>query len=138
MSLFNLFSQVNASTDLNTLLCGFTGSEVYYRHSLTRLIYTEGVGFVAEKFGSYWLVDKILIEASLNKNLSREEFQVWTLARQSQGFTLSCTDGNGSNGKGSNGKGRTLFSEAIPYSDFAAGKLTLWLTDGVLLLPSEY
>lgn len=133
MTLFNLFSQVNASTDLNTLLHEFTGSECYYRHSLTKLVYTEGVQFLAEKFGCYWLLDKILIEASLNKNLSREEFQVWTLTRKENGFWLTCGDGNGSSGNG-----RNLFSEAIPYSDFAGGKVTVWLTDGVLLLPSEY
>ena len=128
MSLFNLFSQINANTDLNTLLTEFSGSQCLYRHSLTKLVYTEGVQFLAEKFGCYWLLDKILIEASLNKNLAREEFQVWTLIREENGFKLSCGDGNG----------RDLFSETIPYSDFAAGKVTVWLIEGVLLLPSEY
>ena len=134
MSKFNLFSRVNASTDLNTLLNEFTGSECYYRHALTKLVYTEGVQYLADRFGCYWLLDRILIEASLNKNLSKEDFQVWTLSREvtltrkELGFVLSCTDGNG----------RVLFSESIEYSDFAAGKVTLWLTDRVLLLPSEY
>ncbi|MDJ1485944.1 hypothetical protein QNI16_36020 [Cytophagaceae bacterium YF14B1] len=128
MSLFNLFSQVNISTDLNTILNEFTGSQCIYRHPLTKLVYTEGVQFLAEKFSCYWLLDRILIEARLNRNLSREEFQVWILSRKEQGFQLSCADGNG----------RDLFSQSIPYSDFTAGKVTLWLTDGVLLLPSEY
>ncbi len=125
---FNPLSRVNAATDLNTILSDFTGSQTIYRHALTKLVYTEGVQYLAEKFGCYWLLDKILIEASLNKNLSKEEFQVWTLSRKENGFQLCCGDGNG----------RDLFSETIPYSDFAAGKVTLWLTDGVLLLPSEY
>ncbi|MDJ1485978.1 hypothetical protein QNI16_36190 [Cytophagaceae bacterium YF14B1] len=128
MSLFNLFSQVNPSTDLNTILSEFTGSQCIYRHPLTKLFYTEGVQFLAEKFSCYWLLDRILIEARLNRNLNREEFQVWILSRKEKGFVLSCTDGNG----------RDLFFQSIPYSDFAAGKVTLWLTDGVLLLPSEY
>ncbi len=110
------------------ILNEFTGSQCIYRHPLTKLVYTEGVQFLAEKFGCYWLLDRILIEARLNRILSREEFQVWILSRKEQGFQLTCEDGNG----------RVLFFNAIEYSDFAAGKVTLWLVDGVLLLPSEY
>ena len=125
---FNSLGQVNATTDLNTILSDFTGSQTIYRHALTKLVYTEGVQYLASTFGCSWLLDKILIEARLNKNLLNEQFQVWVLSRQGHGFLLTCTDGNG----------RDLFSESIPYSDFAAGKVSLWLVDGVLLLPSEY
>jgi len=42
--------------------------------------------------------------------------------------TLACEDGNG----------RTVFSKAIPYTDFPLPEITLWFANDVILLPSEY
>ena len=41
-----------------TMLAQFTGSERFYRHALVRdVIYTEGVRYVADTVGAYWLID---------------------------------------------------------------------------------
>ncbi|MDJ1497645.1 hypothetical protein QNI19_32195 [Cytophagaceae bacterium DM2B3-1] len=119
----------NRIPNLNLELAHFTGSESYYRHMISRLYYTEGVQYMAQTYGCYWLLDKILIEAALNKNLLKEDFQVWKLIwLRGDVFELHCSDGND----------RELFKEIIPFSDFVADHLTLWFSDGVLLLPSEY
>ena len=40
----------------------FTGGDVRYRHAFNRAaIYTEGVQFLAERGGAYWLIDEIAI-----------------------------------------------------------------------------
>jgi len=41
-------------------LAQFTGSEQLYRHSLVkRFCYTDGVKYIAERAGAYWLIDEI-------------------------------------------------------------------------------
>lgn len=40
----------------------FTGSENFYRHALVRsILYTDGVQYVAETGGAYWLIDAIAL-----------------------------------------------------------------------------
>jgi hypothetical protein len=44
----------------------FTGPECFYRHPIVRaLFYTEGVQFLAEKGGEYWLIDGIAFSQRL-------------------------------------------------------------------------
>jgi hypothetical protein len=41
-------------------LLEFTGTENWYRHSLNRNVtYTDGVKFMAESAGAYWLIDEV-------------------------------------------------------------------------------
>ncbi|MCK1641666.1 hypothetical protein IVA95_30015 [Bradyrhizobium sp. 157] len=41
-------------------LAHFTGTAEWYRHGLNRrMLYTDGVQYLAEKGGAYWLLDKI-------------------------------------------------------------------------------
>jgi len=114
-------------------LIQFTGTEHYYRHSLSGFVYTDGVAFMAEKGGAYWLIDKILITT---KHLEDEEvrakmeaFGVWILQKNPDGSAvLECEDGNGN----------SLYKENINWSDFPMNKITLWSINGILILPSEY
>ena len=47
--------------DPNTL-AQFTGSQNFYCHSLVReVLYTEGVEYVVDNAGAYWLLDEIAI-----------------------------------------------------------------------------
>ena len=112
-----------------------TGTEHYYAHwmgarqNATRIVYTDGVKFVAETAGAYWLIDAILSHVFANPNLAREEFLVWTLKRNKtgSGAKLSCEDGNG-------GK---LASQRIPYTDFPLPEIQFCVENGVLYLPEE-
>jgi hypothetical protein len=111
-------------------LAQFSGSETVFRHSLMRHIrYTEGVQFVAERAGAYWLVDDIAFGQATIAELKDEEFQVWKLTvRPDQTATLVCEDGND----------RVIISKELTFTDFPLPEFALWFTDNTLLLPSEY
>jgi hypothetical protein len=109
-------------------LAQFTGSERWYRHSLMRTItYTEGVQFLAEKAGAYWLVDKIAT-LQLEPKIKREEFQAWKLTVAENRGKLLCEDGNGN----------AVYREEIEFTDFPLDEIMLWYTNSVIMLPSEY
>lgn len=110
-------------------LSGFIGTENYYRHSLNRsLLYTDGVKFLAERAGAYWLIDAIAIANALPA-LKAEPFQSWKLTvSPGKSGLLVCEDGNS----------RSLWTERMQYTDFPLPEITLFCTDNVLMLTSEY
>jgi hypothetical protein len=61
--------------------------------------------------------------------VSVEAFQVWKLTvRVDRSATLCCEDGNGN----------AVYRKAIAFTDFPLPEVTLYFTDNVILLPSEY
>jgi hypothetical protein len=121
-------------TDTKTLteadLMQFTGSEHWYRHAMVRdVLYTDGVQYVAETAGAYWLIDEITFAQHGNKRLAAEEFQLWKLnVNPDRTATLTCEDGNGG----------VVFTKAIEYSDFPLAEITLYFLNKTILLPGEY
>lgn len=110
----------------------FTGTENHYRHPLTGLTYTDGVQYVADKGGAYWLLDKILGNMKLNRVFRRrelQEFTVWTLhVNADKTALLEAGDGNGN----------SIYKEEINYTDFPLNKISLWFENETLILPSEH
>jgi len=108
----------------------FTGTEHWYRHSFVRkVLYTDGVQYVAEKGGAYWLLDEIAFAQCGNKRIAAEAFQLWRLrVHPDHTATLTCEDG----------KGNAVFTKALTFTDFPLAEITLYFTNGVILLPSEY
>ena len=107
-------------------LTHFTGSENYYKHWIG-ITYTEGVKFLAEKFNCFWLIDAIASH-QINKNVRKEQFQVWTIRKEKSKWILEVDDGN-----------RNILAEqVIEYSDFPLEEFKLYLCDLVLMLISEY
>jgi len=108
----------------------FTGSENWYRHSIYRsFLYTDGVQYVAEKGGAYWLIDKIFAEQFEIPNLSEQEFQAWILSvQEDKSALLTCHDGNYN----------SLHKETIAYTDFPMKEIKFYFQNNVLLLTSEY
>ncbi len=105
----------------------FTGTENHYRH-YTNYKYTDGVKYMAEKAGAYWLINEIFIITVYNKNLQRD-FVAWKLKKtKDTAAILSCEDGNYNK----------LFSKKIDFTDFPLDSIDLWFEDGVLILPSEH
>lgn len=107
----------------------FTGSETIYRHGLFHgYVYTEGVQYLAERGGAYWLIDHILANQALAV-LKGQPFQVWKMAvNDDESARIAVEDGNGHE--------LTFFH--LGYTDFPLEEMTLWLVDKTLLLPSEY
>ena len=115
--------------ELTAALRQFTGTETWFRHEIYRLYtYTEGVQFLAEHAGAYWLVDEIFGCQYESDEVKREVFQLWTLTTDKNRGILSCEDGNG----------LVVFRKFISPTDFPMKEIRLFFTDGVLLLPSEY
>jgi len=109
----------------------FTGSEHIYRHVLApNVVYTDGVKYVAETAGAYWLIDEIAF-SQMMKPIQKEEFQVWKLVKKDKNSCqaiLSCEDGNDNQ----------IYSKEIGWTDFPLDEISLWYTNNTILLPSEY
>jgi hypothetical protein len=104
------------------------GSENFYCHRPSLMLYTDGVKDLAETCQAYWLID-LIISHQCKQAVNLERFQVWELKRvNADRFFVQSTDGNKN----------PVTSQKIPYSDFPYDIATLWLVDGCLMLPSEY
>jgi hypothetical protein len=114
---------------LNSGLSQFTGTERWYRHALARsVLYTDGARHIAEAGGAYWLLDEIALSQTLPR-VAAEGFQLWRLkVNGNRSATLTCEDGNG----------RTVFAKPIEFTDFPLEEIAFYVTDNVILLPSEY
>ena len=118
------------ATQLGCELSQFTGTEQWYRHGLNKnLLYTDGVKFFAEnggEQGAYWLLD--IIATEYWPLLKRADFLTVFITVKESSAQIEVTNGNGC----------TLRTRAIAYTDLQAGVWKFYLTDNVLLLPSEY
>ena len=108
----------------------FTGAEYYYRHSINRkVLFTDGVKYLADKAGAYWLLDEIALIQPYDKRVAVEEFQVWTLSVGcDNAASLKCDDGNGN----------VIYSKNIEFTDFPLDEVKLWFANDVIYLPSEH
>ena len=96
------------------------------------LNFTDGVKVMAEMCGAYWLIIAIF-SWQVHEKVKDEPFQVWKLRFkdnvQSGDALLICEDGNN----------KELARQEIEYTDFPLEEgITLYLSTGVLMLPSEY
>ena len=90
-----------------------TGSEAFHRHWTGKLVYTDGVRFMAEECGAWWLVD-LIASWQIKARVRAEPFQLWLLsapASESGPWVASCwTD--------TPGEGRRVARQTMEYSDF--------------------
>lgn len=107
----------------------FTGTETWYRHALVRaMLYTEGVKYFAESAGNgaYWFLD--IVATELMPLLKEHPFIHIVL--KSAGIWAALVAGDGNN----NG----IYQRLIESTDCPEGDWHFYLTNNVLLLPSEY
>lgn len=112
--------------ELEEDLCQFTGTEHYYRN-FTGLHYTDGIKYLAEHAGAYWLIDLV---GSYQYKLRGTPFQVWTLSVNEDNtalVTMREDDGR-----------RPKVRQELPYTDFPLPKFEWYCIDNVMLLKSEY
>ncbi len=107
----------------------FTGTEQWHRHGLVRkMLYTDGVQYVAETGGAYWLIDEIAFAQAVPE-VAAEEFQLWRLrVNLDRHAILTCEDGNSN----------AVFTKQIEFTDFPLNEIVLYCTNDVIMLPSEY
>ena len=119
--------------ELSAKLNEFYGSETFTRYSpiYNNITLTEGVVFLAENAGAYWLMDMI---GSYLPKLFKSRFGVAKLevdlVESTATFTLD--DGNDT----------VLVTQKIPYTDFPLSNIKLYVCDNgymwTILLPQEY
>jgi hypothetical protein len=131
------------AADFAAELQRFSGTERYYRHPFG-LQYTEGVFHLAFRSegvlyddahacqGAWWLLSAIAIHQPAAKKRT-DGFQLWTLTVHERGpmrgAVLTCR-------RDSNEE--PVITERIAWTDFPLTSLTLYVIDGVALLPGEY
>jgi len=76
-------------------LSQFIGTVNYYRHWIGQGVYTDGVQYLAEQAGAYWLVDAVF------SYRRRESFQIWTLKKNADdnGAVLTMQEDSGERAK---------------------------------------
>ncbi len=123
------YHEMNAQ-EIQSNLAQFIGTECYYKHWLG-LKYTDGVKYLCDSCQSYWLIDAIA-SYQTRKFLTDPmlaEFQCWTLkVNPDKSATLTCERNTDD----------IAVKQKIPFTDFPLNSIKLYLTDRVLLLPSEY
>jgi hypothetical protein len=108
-------------------LSGYIGTEQYWKGAFT-LEYTDGVKGLIELANCYWLITDLSIVSKMKfKNIP---FQVWTLTvKDDHTAVLKMQEDTGAPVK---------YRQEYGYTDFPVGVFKLWVTGGVLILPSEY
>jgi hypothetical protein len=73
----------------------FTGTECYYRHFTRKLVYTDGVKYLAEHGEAYWLIDLVASYQNgpaIAKNERLQEFQLWEVKLVGKGCVVTCRE----------------------------------------------
>ena len=75
-------------TNANDNIQTGNGSENFYCHRPSLMLYTDGVKDMAEACQAYWLID-LIISHQCKKAVNLERFQVWELKREKANRFLS-------------------------------------------------
>lgn len=107
----------------------FTGTEHFYKNPLFPLfVYTDGIKYLAEQAGAYWLIDYVFSNQQLTE-IKQEPFQVWLInVEENNQATIRVEDGNH----------QLVKQFTLEFTDFPLREFEVWFTDRTLLLPSEY
>ncbi|HEY9847164.1 MAG TPA: hypothetical protein V6D03_13330 [Candidatus Caenarcaniphilales bacterium] len=132
------------AVEIQAALPHFHGCETFYRHWTGRLIYTEGVKYLADTAHCYWLIDAIAShQPTCRQDMMLNDFQVWYLLLEGQdavpwipvkgeGAILTCWRDTPEEDS------LPLIRQNIEFSDVALPQIKLYVSMGVLMLPSEY
>lgn len=116
--------------EIRTNLRCMTGTEHYYSLGWFGMVCTDGVKMMVSLCEANWLID-IIVSYQCERKFKNQNFQVWSLKmnKNGNGAKVICTDGNDNK----------LVSQKIYYTDFPLEEgITLWVENGVILLPSEH
>lgn len=126
--------------ELENGLAQFYGTENWHRYSplFRKHLLTDGVKYLCDKAGSYWILDIICSHHSKcmkdPKGMLRS-MQFWTLTKNKKGSgaKIICERDTGD----------VAITQKIPYTDFPLDEIKLYVQpmgDGnfVIMLPSEY
>lgn len=108
----------------------FNGTELYYKHSLTPLLYTDGILFFADTLSAHWLIDFIALRVTNIREfpflLKHDFLTIRILCHESQ--AIVCFD---------DGNYNFIYSEIVDFTDFRLNHFKMYYENGVLCLPTE-
>lgn len=118
--------------DAHELKAGFAhfyGTETWWKHPFNReFLYTDGVKFFAENAGggAYWFLD--IVATEIFQLQTKEPFLSITLHSTKGKAVMFADDGNGVK----------QWLRDTNFTDCPEGVWRFYLTDNVMMLPSEY
>jgi hypothetical protein len=114
---------------LRHALSQFTATDNLYQHISGLFTYTDGVRFLADSVGAYWLLDLIASwQKRARKNYELSQLQIWELrVRSDRTATADILID----------EGIPVYQQLIKFSDFPLDYLKLYLEGDVLMLPTE-
>lgn len=125
-------TQHTTGEDLAFNLANFYGTENWTRHPINKqMLYTDGVAYFAEHAGNgaHWFLDIVATELAPKVVEPGYEFMAIRLMVHPGGTaSITADDGNGTE----------LYKRGIQWTDCPAGTWSFYLTDNVLMLPTEY
>jgi len=127
---------MNNAKDLIFDFSAFTGSLNHYSYKLPmtpELKLTDGTKAFAEKMGAYWLMD--IVATEFLPLLSDEDYIIFIEVNVKADNSALIYGHDGDKGDGQ----KTLHTRDIEFTDLPpSSHFKFYLTDGVLMLPSEY
>ena len=104
----------------------FTGTTAWYRHGMTaKVVYTDGIQYLAEHGGAYWLLDAIVshlltpaMRRAIAKDARLSTLQFWRLeVSANQTAVLTCRADSGET---------PAVTQKISYTDFPLERIDIW------------
>lgn len=117
----------HTTDELKDALSGFYGTSQYHRNGLC-LLHTDGVAQLIEIAECHWWISDMSVVARMDAKIRRVSFQVWKLVVKDGKATSFIGDGNDN----------VLYKQSYSMTDFPEGEFSVWVEDGVIILPSEH
>jgi len=120
-------------------LVGFCGSENWYKH-MFGMLYTDGIHFVAEQAGAYWLIDVVAsYQPKMRKNPGLRDFQLWNVKIDPENPSGCIVTMRDDSGEGSS----EFVRQVIEYTDFPLVNFGdegfgFYVENNVMLLKGEH
>jgi hypothetical protein len=113
-----------SKTEILNGLSQSIGTAGYWKNQMLSFQYTDGIKFLHESSEAYWLL------ISISSYKRKEPFQLWELkVNDDKSAVLTMKEDSDE---------PNLVEQNIPFTDFPLDAISLYLIDGILLLPSEY
>jgi hypothetical protein len=103
----------------------FYGTENWYKHWCTKLVYTDGIKYVGEKAGAYWFIDHVALQV-LPLVRRNDLIDITLHARTDKKGCIEVKNLN-----------TVVHHFELDYTTFPVGEWKFVLQDNVLCLPAE-
>ncbi len=106
----------------------FIGTQEYHRLSLGRMVCTDGIKYLAEKCGAFWLID-LVASYQIQEFREAHRFQLWKVTLlEGNKAVVTCKEDTGA---------ANLVEQHIEFTDFPFD-YEWYVVDGVMMVKSEY